>query len=96
MKVEVLSTPIRHNDSLYEQGESFLITEDQYDRIKKAVKVIDETPEHTAKTIDDMTLAELKEYAKLNNIDLDGATKKEDVLTKIKGGDGDLGGRTGN
>lgn len=43
-------------------------------------------PEDTVETelLDEMTLAELKEYAKANGIDLDGATKKADVLAAIK------------
>jgi hypothetical protein len=35
------------------------------------------------KTIEDMTLPELKKHAKDNGIDLGEATKKEDVLAKI-------------
>ena len=33
-----------------------------------------------------MTLAELKQYAKDNGIDIIGLTKKEDILNAIKGG----------
>ncbi|MCG7406776.1 hypothetical protein MH117_05040 [Paenibacillus sp. ACRRX] len=36
------------------------------------------------KELNDMSLPELKEFAKLNDIDLDGATKKENILLKIK------------
>lgn len=36
-----------------------------------------------AEPLDEMTLAELKAYAKENGIDLDGATKKADVLAAI-------------
>ncbi|MCY9513309.1 hypothetical protein [Paenibacillus apiarius] len=36
------------------------------------------------KELEDMTATELKAYAKRNNIELDGATKKEDVLMRIK------------
>lgn len=43
-------------------------------------------PEDTVETdpLDEMTLAELKEYAKAHDIDLDGATKKAAVLAAIK------------
>lgn len=89
MRVEVLGITIRHNGSPYKKGESFLIAEDQLPRIAKFVNVIDaDEHEGEPKEIDDMTLAELKEYAKRNDIDLDGATKKEDVLAKVKGEDG--------
>ncbi|MNI47654.1 hypothetical protein D3C73_1021850 [compost metagenome] len=36
------------------------------------------------KPVDDMTLPELKAYAKLKDIDLDGATRKDDILAAIK------------
>ncbi|MGF9913732.1 hypothetical protein ABEX47_03355 [Paenibacillus ehimensis] len=34
---------------------------------------------------EDMTLAELKEYAEKNQIDLKGLTKKDDILAAIQG-----------
>ncbi|MCR8994483.1 hypothetical protein [Brevibacillus laterosporus] len=37
------------------------------------------------KTIDKMTVAELKEYANQHEIDLGEATKKDDILMVIKG-----------
>ncbi|WP_410769587.1 hypothetical protein [Fontibacillus sp. BL9] len=36
------------------------------------------------KPVDDMTVPELKAYAKLKEIDLDGVTKKDDILAAIK------------
>lgn len=47
-----------------------------------------------SKAIDEMTVAELKQYATDNGIDLGDATKKADILAIIaahvdKGGDGD-------
>jgi len=38
------------------------------------------------KAVTDMTVAELKAYADGKGIDLGGLTKKEDILTKITGG----------
>lgn len=87
MKVEVLNIPIRHNGSLYKQGESFLITEKEYDRIKKFVGVLEEgeSPDPDPnKSLEDMKLDELKAYAKEKGIDLGGATKKEDILAVLK------------
>lgn len=37
--------------------------------------------------IDEMTVAELRAYAKANNIDLDGARAKADILAAIKAGE---------
>lgn len=34
--------------------------------------------------VDEMNLPELKAYAKLKGIDLDGATRKDDILAAIK------------
>lgn len=38
------------------------------------------------KAVEDMTVPELKAYADGKGIDLGDATKKEDILAKIKGG----------
>lgn len=38
------------------------------------------------KPIEEMTVAELKQYAADNGIDLSGATKKADILTAIQSG----------
>lgn len=37
--------------------------------------------------LDEMNLAELRDYAKDHNIDLHGATKKDEVLAEIKSAD---------
>lgn len=44
------------------------------------------TKQETGKSVDDMTVSELKEYAEKHSIDLKGATKKDDILAVIKGG----------
>ncbi|MNW63025.1 hypothetical protein D3C74_411910 [compost metagenome] len=38
--------------------------------------------------VDDMTVPELKAYAKLKELDLDGATKKDEILAAIKKAEG--------
>ncbi|MDF2675578.1 MAG: hypothetical protein K0R09_3850 [Clostridiales bacterium] len=38
-----------------------------------------------SKSVDDMTVDELKAYAEGKGIDLTGLTKKDDILKKIKG-----------
>lgn len=80
MKVEVKEIPIRHNGQLYEQGESFNVTEKEYARLEQYVTVleVDEAPQ-----ISDMKLPELKAYAKENGIELGEASKREDVLAVI-------------
>lgn len=41
-------------------------------------------PTGTITKLDAMTVPELKEYAKANNIDLTGASKKEEILARIE------------
>lgn len=45
---------------------------------------VEEVPEE--KSLDDMTIDELKAYAEGKGIDLTGLTKKEDILNKVKAG----------
>ncbi|WP_438435412.1 DUF7210 family protein [Gorillibacterium sp. sgz500922] len=86
MKVQVNEIPIEHDGTLYEKGASFSLTADQYDRLKDHVTVLDEADETPAadKAVDDMTVAELKAYAKAQGIDLGDATKKEEILAAVK------------
>ncbi|MBQ6712502.1 MAG: hypothetical protein IJN28_01770 [Selenomonadales bacterium] len=49
---------------------------------KKAVEAVNEGS--ADKAIDDMTVAELKEYAAAHDIKLGEATKKADILAAIK------------
>ncbi|GIP55953.1 DUF7210 family protein [Paenibacillus vini] len=91
MKVEVLNIPVRHNGSRYVKGESFSISEEDYERIKTAVNVIEqgEEPEFDLnKPVEEMKLDELKAHAKEKQIDLGGATRKEDILGVILGAQG--------
>ena len=96
MKVEVLDIPIRHNGSLYNKGESFSIEEKEHERIKLAVKVLEQEDKQEFdlnKPLEEMKLDELKAYAKLKQIDLEGMTKKDDILALLilKGGGHDDG-----
>jgi len=87
MKVQVNEIPIRHNGTLYEKGASFSLSAAQYERIKAYVTVLSEADEPASppvKAIDEMTVAELKEHAAAAGIDLGAASKKEDILAKIK------------
>ncbi|MNB80555.1 hypothetical protein D3C75_273200 [compost metagenome] len=85
MKVQVNEIPIRHDGTRYEKGESFSLSDAQYERIKDHVTVLEEADELAgAKSVDEMTVAELKAYVAEQNIDLGEATKKEDILAKIR------------
>lgn len=83
MLVEVKGIAIRHNGTCYAKGDTFEIDAKQHERIKDHVDVIDEADRE--KTIDEMTVPELKEYAAKNNIDLGDATKKDAILLVLQG-----------
>lgn len=80
MKVGVKEIPIRHNGQLYEQGESFNVSEKEYARLEQYVIVLEagEAPQ-----VSDMKLPELKAYAKEHDIELGEASKREEVLAVI-------------
>lgn len=81
MIVQVKDVAIRHNGTKYNTGEEFQIERAQYERIKAHVNVIDEN--ESPKPVEKMTVAELKDYAAENEIDLGEAAKKEDILQLI-------------
>lgn len=86
MKVEVKGIPIRHNGQRYLKGEPFSIQNNEYERLKPHVNVLEQEEElNLDKPIEDMKLEELKSYAKLKEISLDGVGKtKGDILVAIQ------------
>ena len=52
------------------------------DKNRQGVPLIEKVEETT--DVEKMTVAQLKEYAKEKNIELDGATAKAEILEKIK------------
>ncbi|AGR47454.1 hypothetical protein ABOUO_8 [Brevibacillus phage Abouo] len=99
MIVKVLDIPIRYNHNTYRMGEVFDIEEGHLKDIENLVvpQISEESQEPEVfplerieeKTIDKMTVAELKEYAIQHDIDLGEATKKDDILAVIKGVESD-------
>ena len=65
-------------EELFESIEDLKVIESKYDRIEKAPK-----------TIDEMTVTELKKYAKDNDIDLGDAKKQKDILEVIQAAEND-------
>lgn len=53
---------------------------------EKAANAVEEAPveEKPLKTVEEMTIAELKDYAAALNIELGDVTKKADILAVIK------------
>ena len=79
-KYTVLS-PILQGGVVFTSGEIEL-DDNQAERLLELDVIEGEIPVEE-KELEDMSAAELKAYAKKNEIDLGGATKKEDVLNAI-------------
>ncbi|CAG9620878.1 hypothetical protein [Sutcliffiella rhizosphaerae] len=79
--VEVIKIPVRYNGETYQAGESFEM-EDEY--VNESLVNVTGEVERGPKTIREMTIAELKEYATEHEIDLGDAKKKDDILEIIQ------------
>ena len=77
--VEVIKIPVRYKGTTYSAGESFEMEEIHVN--ETAVKVIGDV---APKSIEEMTIAELKKYAKDNEIDLGDAKKQKEILKAIQ------------
>lgn len=86
MIVKVKEIPVRHDGVKYVKDQEFQVNEKQFERLKAHVVFVSEDPVQVTddKPIDKMTVAELKEYAELHNIELGEASKKEEILEVIK------------
>ena len=87
MKVKVVNRFVdKETKQLHEYGEVIEVTEARFKEISAAGKYVEELPDETQgeEPLDKMTVAELKEYAKANEIDLDGAKTKAEILEAIK------------
>lgn len=80
-KVEVINVPIRYNGVTYKREESFEMEDVHV--IETLVKVIGEV-ENTPKSVEEMTVPELKQYATENEIDLGETKKQKDILEVIQ------------
>ena len=100
MGIKIVTAKIRNDGSMiYCLGDTNLIPgapAKDVDRslldhfeVKEGIKrghltVVEGGKDEIGKALEDMTVAELKAYAAENNIDLGGATKKEDILAVIQ------------
>ena len=80
-KVIVKNIPVRYEGTTYQPGEEFDMKAEHVN--KNIVEVTGEV-EQKPKTIEDMTVAELKDYATNNEIDLGEAKKRDDILEAIQ------------
>lgn len=77
---------VKLGQDLYRAGDEATISEEQFESIED-LKVIEskyERIEKAPKTIEEMTVPELKKYAKDNNIDLGDAKKQKEILEAIQ------------
>lgn len=77
---------VKLGQELFRAGEEATISEEGFESIEN-LKVIEskfERIETAPKTIEEMTVPELKKYAKDNNIDLGDAKKQKDILEVIQ------------
>lgn len=86
MKVKVVNRFVdKETRQLHEYGEVIEVTEARFKEISAAGKYVEAiADEPTEKPLDKMTVAELKEYAKANEIDLGEAKTKAEILDAIK------------
>lgn len=80
-KVEVINVPVRYNGVTYKREESFEM-EDKH-VIETLVRVTGDVKK-VPKAVDEMTVPELKKYAKEKEIDLGEAKKQEEILEAIQ------------
>lgn len=79
--VKVKEIPVRYNGTTYQPGEPF---EMETDHVNEAlVKVLGDV-EKPPKEVKDMTIAEMKEYAAENDIDLGDAKLHAEILAEIE------------
>ena len=82
---------VKLDQDLYRAGEEATISEEAFEAIEE-LEVIEskfERIDKAPKTIEEMTVAELKKYAKDNNIDLGDAKKQKDILEVIQAAEND-------
>lgn len=82
--VEVQKIPVRYNGVTYKSGETFEMEEEHV--LEELVNVIGDA---VPKSLNEMTVPELKEFATVNGIDLGEAKKKDEILEKISEFKGD-------
>lgn len=88
---------VKLGEDLYRVGDEATISEELFESIED-LKVIEskfERIEKAPKTIDEMTVPELKKYAKDNDIDLGEAKKQKDILEVIQAAEKDDGSSNG-
>ncbi|MCK1999731.1 hypothetical protein MPH47_21325 [Psychrobacillus psychrodurans] len=77
---------VKLGQDLYRTGEEATVSEEVFESIKD-LKVIEskfEQIEKAPKTVEEMTVTELKKYAKDNGIDLGEAKKQKEILEAIQ------------
>lgn len=85
-----LSANVKYGKDRFVKGDVLEVTKAEYDHFLKSKLIQDDYTEpimKTPKTVDEMTLAELKAYATEHEIDLGEAKKKDEILGAIEKAD---------
>ena len=77
---------VKIGEDLYRTGEEATVSEEVFEEIEdlKVIETKFERIDKAPKTIEEMTVPELKKYAKDNNIDLGEAKKLKEILEAIQ------------
>ncbi|WP_438312230.1 hypothetical protein [Sporosarcina sp. FA9] len=79
--VQVKDIPVRYESITYQPGSSFEM-EEKY--VNESLVIVTGDVEVIQKTIEEMTIAELKDYAASHEIDLGDAKKRDEILEAIQ------------
>ncbi|MFD1203586.1 Rho termination factor N-terminal domain-containing protein [Sporosarcina contaminans] len=79
-KVKVKSVPVRYEGTTYQPDEEFSM---KAEHVIDSLVEVSEEDTFEPKTVEEMTVSELKEYAAEHDIDLGEAKKKDDILAAI-------------
>lgn len=77
--VKVLDIPVRYKGVTHAPGSSFEMEDEHVNE-----SIVEVTGDVAPKSIDEMTVPELKKYATENNIDLGEAKKRDEFLKAIQ------------
>lgn len=79
--VKVKDIPVRYENTTYQPGSSFEMEEKYVD---ESLVTVTGDVEIIQKTIEEMTITELKDYVASNEIDLGDAKKRDEILEAIQ------------
>lgn len=88
-KCRVTKGSISHHKSLVSTGDYIYLNDDEYSRLNQLVEVVEESDDETPSDknsvdYESMTVKELQQLAKDNNIEVGRKAKKSDYINALK------------